>query len=44
MSATYIERVGEAPVEQLHHLFAGLGPAAEEAFVTTAEQLEEVLR
>jgi predicted transposase YdaD len=36
---TYIERVGEAPAEKLYDLFAGLGPAAEEAFVTTAEQL-----
>lgn len=36
---TYIETVGEARIEDLHDLFAQLGPEAEEAYVTTAEML-----
>lgn len=36
---TYIENVGETPTEELHDLFAQLGPTAEEAYVTTAEML-----
>jgi hypothetical protein len=36
---SYIEKVGEAPAEELHELFAQLGPKAEEAYVTTAEML-----
>ncbi|NEE04728.1 Rpn family recombination-promoting nuclease/putative transposase [Phytoactinopolyspora halotolerans] len=36
---TYIETVGEAPTDELHDLFARLGPDAEEAYVTTAEML-----
>ncbi|WP_158542998.1 Rpn family recombination-promoting nuclease/putative transposase [Phytoactinopolyspora halophila] len=36
---TYIETVGEAPVDELHDLFAQLGPDAEEAYVTTADML-----
>ena len=35
----YIELVGEAPTDELHHLVATLGPEAEEAYVTTAEML-----
>jgi predicted transposase/invertase (TIGR01784 family) len=36
---TYIETVGEAPTDELHNLFAQLGPEAKEAYVTTAEML-----
>lgn len=36
---TYIENVGETPTNELHDLFAQLGPEAEEAYVTTAEML-----
>lgn len=36
---TYIEIVGETPTDQLHDLFADLGPEAEEAYVTTADML-----
>lgn len=35
----YIEIVGEAPTDALRDLVAQLGPAAEEAYVTTAEML-----
>lgn len=35
----YIELVGEAPADKLHHLVTTLGPEAEEAYVTTAEML-----
>ena len=31
--------MGESPAEELHQLFTELGPAAEEAYVTTAEML-----
>lgn len=36
---TYIENVGEAPADELHDLFARLGPQAKEAYVTTADML-----
>ncbi|RAW09228.1 transposase, partial [Phytoactinopolyspora halophila] len=36
---TYIETVGEAPTDELHDLFAQLGPEAEEAYMTTADML-----
>jgi hypothetical protein len=36
---TYIERVSEVPVGELHDLAASLGPEAKEAYVTTAEML-----
>lgn len=36
---TYIHYVAETPAEQLHRLFARLGPQAEEAYVTTADML-----
>ena len=36
---TYIEIVSDAPVGDLRDLAASLGPAAEEAYVTTAEML-----
>ncbi|MGH3186691.1 MAG: Rpn family recombination-promoting nuclease/putative transposase [Streptosporangiaceae bacterium] len=37
---TYIERVSEVPVGELHDLAASLGPEAKEAYVTTAEMLQ----
>ncbi|QSB16151.1 Rpn family recombination-promoting nuclease/putative transposase [Natronosporangium hydrolyticum] len=37
---SYIQRVGELPADELHDLVAELGPTAEEAFMTIAEQLE----
>ncbi|NEE02296.1 hypothetical protein [Phytoactinopolyspora halotolerans] len=36
---TYIENVGETPTDELHRLFAKLGPEAEEAYMTTADML-----
>ncbi|QSB16852.1 Rpn family recombination-promoting nuclease/putative transposase [Natronosporangium hydrolyticum] len=36
---TYIETVGETPTDELHDLFAKIGPEAEEAYMTTAEML-----
>jgi hypothetical protein len=36
---TYIERVSETPISELHDLAASLGPNAEEAYMTTAEML-----
>jgi hypothetical protein len=37
---TYIERVSEVPVSELHDLAASLGPEAKEGYVTTAEMLQ----
>lgn len=36
---TYIEAVGDVPADELRDLFTDLGPKAEEAYMTTAEQL-----
>lgn len=36
---TYIENVGEAPIDELDELFTQLGPEAEKAYMTTADTL-----